>query len=464
MRQDLIDRGGFAPPLPYRQRKRQRTTLSLIASIALAVCTVVAVTVVSIGIAQAEILVATQSGDGNLAVAFLVAGIVVGGIVGAIYRRVSNGRIDSVPCAALRRGTSVTYPLLCSRYDDGAFMIRAGFCAIAASIAVSAQAVAATKTFPSSAGPIQVETVVNGLQHPWGLAFLPDGRMLVTERPGRLRIVTPDGKLSPPVAGLPKVFASGQGGLLDVVVDRNFSQNRTIYFCFAEPSGSGARTSLARARLPDGALPGRRAASSSARTARFRAAIISAAASCRRRTTISSSPWATISRARDDAQNLANHIGKIVRIAPDGSAPKDNPFVDRRGAKPEIWSYGHRNSQGAAINPVSGKLWMHEHGPRGGDEINIPERGEELRLAGDRLRHRLQRREDPRRHAEAGHGAADPAMDAGDRAVGHGLLSPPTCFRSGRTISSSAGWSRRRWCGSSSTAIKSPRKNGCCRT
>ncbi len=253
-------------------------------------------------------------------------------------------------------------------------MIRAGFCAIVATVAVSAQAVAATRTFPSSAGPIQVETVASGLQHPWGLAFLPDGRMLVTERPGRLRIVTPDGKLSPPVAGLPKVFASGQGGLLDVIVDRDFSQNRTIYFCFAEPFGPGARTSLARARLPDGEYMEDvriifRQDGPPSRGNHF---------GCR----IVQMPDNTLFLAmgdhfttRDEAQNLSNHIGKIVRIAPDGSVPEDNPFVGRRGAKPEIWSYGHRNSQGAAINPASGKLWMHEHGPRGGDEINIPEAG-----------------------------------------------------------------------------------------
>jgi aldose sugar dehydrogenase len=253
-------------------------------------------------------------------------------------------------------------------------MIRAGFCAIVASAALSAQAVAATKTFPSSAGPIQVETVARGLQYPWALAFLPDGRMLVTERPGRLRIVTPDGKLSPPVAGLPKVFASGQGGLHDIIVDRDFSQNRTIYFCFAEPFGSGARTSLARARLPDGEYLEDvriifRQEGPPSRGNHF---------GCRIVQMPDNNLFLTMGdhyTARDDTQNLANHIGKIVRIAPDGSVPKDNPFVGRRGSKPEIWSYGHRNSQGAAINPLSGKLWMHEHGPRGGDEINILEAG-----------------------------------------------------------------------------------------
>ena len=253
-------------------------------------------------------------------------------------------------------------------------MIRACLCAITASVALAAGASAAAQTFPSSAGPIRVETVADGLQHPWALAFLPDGRMLVTERPGRLRIVTRDGKLSAPIAGMPKVFARGQGGLLDVIVDRAFPQNRTIYFCFAEPFGSGARTALARARLAE---------ESSVEDVRviFRQDGPPSTGNhfgCRIVQTPDNNLFLTMGDhfgPRDEAQNLANHLGKIVRIAPDGSAPQDNPFVGRRDAKPEIWSYGHRNSQGAALNPSSGKLWMHEHGPRGGDEINIPETG-----------------------------------------------------------------------------------------
>jgi glucose/arabinose dehydrogenase len=198
--------------------------------------------------------------------------------------------------------------------------------------------------------------------------------MLVTERPGRMRIVTPDGKLSPPLAGLPKVFARGQGGLLDVIVDRGFSQNRTIYFCFAEPFGSGARTVLARARLGDDAYIENlriifRQDGPLSNGNHF---------GCRIVQMPDNTLFLTMGdhfSYRDEAQNLSNHLGKIVRVATDGSAPKDNPFVGRRGAKPEIWSYGHRNSQGAAINPASGKFWMVEHGPRGGDEINIPQAG-----------------------------------------------------------------------------------------
>jgi aldose sugar dehydrogenase len=147
-------------------------------------------------------------------------------------------------------------------------------------------AIAHAQTFKSSAGDLKVETVAGGLSHPWALAFLPDGRMLVTERPGRMRIATADGKLSPPLQGVPKVYAYGQGGLHDVVPDRNFAQNKTIYFCFAEPEGRGARTAMARATLGDGRLDDVRGPS--IRRARCRAAIISAAASRKARTAICS--------------------------------------------------------------------------------------------------------------------------------------------------------------------------------
>jgi glucose/arabinose dehydrogenase len=255
-------------------------------------------------------------------------------------------------------------------------MIRPTLCAAIASSALAASASAATQTFSSAAGPIAVETVVGGLQYPWALAFMPDGRMLITERPGRMRLATPDGKLSPPIAGMLKVFASGQGGLLDVAVDRGFSQNRTIYFCFAEPFRSGARTALARARLVDEATP----YLEDVRVIFRQDGPLSTGNhfGCRIVQMPDNNLFLTMGdhfTSRDEAQNLGNHLGKIVRVAPDGSVPKDNPFVGRRGAKPETWSYGHRNSQGAAINPVSGKFWMHEHGPRGGDEINIPQAG-----------------------------------------------------------------------------------------
>jgi aldose sugar dehydrogenase len=240
-------------------------------------------------------------------------------------------------------------------------------------VLIAIPAGASAQTFKSSAGALKVETVVGGLSSPWALAFLPDGRMLVTEKPGRLRIATRDGKLSPALAGVPRVFASGQGGLHDVVLDRDFAQNRTIYLCFAEPTEGGGRTSMARARLSDSGLTDVKTIfrqdgpPSSGR--HFGCRIVQDNDGNLFLTTGDHGSHS------DEAQNLGNHIGKIVRITPDGGVPKDNPFVGRAGAKPEIWSYGHRNGQGAALHPTSGKLWMHEHGPRGGDEVNIPEKG-----------------------------------------------------------------------------------------
>ena len=247
---------------------------------------------------------------------------------------------------------------------------------LAGLVLTSLPAAAQSSTYKSETGGIRVETVASGLANPWALAFLPDGRMLITERPGRMRLVTRDGKMSPPLAGVPKVAASGQGGLLDVIVDRDFAQNRTIYFCYADPVSGGAQTSMARAVLDAGETPRldgvKRIFQQEGPPSggnHFGCRIVQAR---------DGNLFLTLgdhSTVRDQAQNLGNHIGKIVRLAPDGSVPKDNPFVGKPGVKPEIWSYGHRNSQGAALHPATGKLWMHEHGPRGGDEINIPEAG-----------------------------------------------------------------------------------------
>ena len=230
---------------------------------------------------------------------------------------------------------------------------------------------AVAQTFPSGAGNLNVETIAGGLNRPWGLAFLPDGKMLVTERPGRLRIVTRDGKISP-VTGVPEVRASGQGGLHDIVPDREYAANKTIYFCYAEPASGGGRTAMARARLSEG-----EGKLDDVRVIFRQEGPLSSGNhyGCRIVQGRDGNLWLTMGDHfvyRDEAQNLGNHIGKIVRVTPDGVAPRDNPFIGRAGAKAEIWSYGHRNAQGAALHPQTGKLWEHEHGPRGGDEINIP--------------------------------------------------------------------------------------------
>ena len=247
---------------------------------------------------------------------------------------------------------------------------------MAASLVMACTATTDAQVFPSSAGNIMIETFAKGLDHPWALAFLPDGGILVTERPGGMHIVAKDGKISSAFAGVPKVFASGQGGLHDVVLDRFYTENHTIYFCYAEPVSGGARTALARARLLEEGTP--RLADVAVIFHQDGPLSSGNHFGCRIAQTPDNDLFLTLGEhftTRDQAQNLANHLGKIVRIRPDGSVPPDNPFVGRQGAKPEIWSWGHRNPQGLALHPVTGRLWEHEHGPRGGDEINIIEKG-----------------------------------------------------------------------------------------
>jgi glucose/arabinose dehydrogenase len=230
-------------------------------------------------------------------------------------------------------------------------------------------------SFESSAGQLEVQTFASGLVNPWALAFLPDGRMLVTERPGRIRIVSVEGQLSPPLKNVPEVFASGQGGLLDIITDKAFAQNRIIFFCYAERTSGGARTAVARAKLNDGS------GKLDELKVIFRQEGPPSSANhhgCRIAQANDGNLFVTLGEHyshRDEAQNLGNHLGKLIRITPDGAAPPDNPFVGRDGARPEIWSYGHRNEQGLAIHPTTGELWEIEHGPRGGDEVNVIAKG-----------------------------------------------------------------------------------------
>ncbi|WP_363331290.1 PQQ-dependent sugar dehydrogenase [Bosea sp. (in: a-proteobacteria)] len=231
----------------------------------------------------------------------------------------------------------------------------------------------AQKRYPSSAGDLAVETVASGLEHPWALAFLPDGQMLVTERPGRLRLIAKDGKLSRPITGVPNVMSRGQGGLLDVALDPDFARNRLVYLSFAEPRANGNGTSVARGRLNEQGT-----------------ALADTAVIFRQMPTVNSTMhfgsrlvfdrtgalFVTLGERfsqRDQAQNPENHIGKLVRIRPDGSVPDDNP--KKPGWAPEIWSIGHRNVQGAALHPDTGQLWTAEHGAHGGDEVNTPKAG-----------------------------------------------------------------------------------------
>ena len=233
---------------------------------------------------------------------------------------------------------------------------------------------AATTGFAQTSPPLRTEVVASGLQNPWGVAFIDGGRFLVTERPGRLRVIGADGRVGEPVAGVPAVEAAGQGGLLDVATDRDFARNRQIYLCYSEPGAGGNSTALARARLsPDAArLEDVKVIFSQQPKVSSRLHF-----GCRIAEAADGTLFLTLGdryHRMADAQTLDNHHGKVVRIRKDGSVPPDNPFAGQAGARPEIWSIGHRNLQGAAIGP-DGRLWTSEHGPQGGDEINRPEPG-----------------------------------------------------------------------------------------
>lgn len=222
-------------------------------------------------------------------------------------------------------------------------------------------------------GVVQAETVVGGLVNPWAIEFLPDGRALVTERPGRLRVLSPNGTLSAPLSGVPAVHAVGQGGLLDVAIDPAFAQNQHIYLSYAETGAGGSGTTVARARLTEAGL-------SELQVIYRQEPKLNGGGHNGSRLVFARNGELFITQGdrmnwRDYAQDLARGQGKIMRVATDGSVPADNPFRARTDARPEIWSYGHRNVQAATLDPATGLLWTVEHGARGGDELNQPQAG-----------------------------------------------------------------------------------------
>lgn len=224
----------------------------------------------------------------------------------------------------------------------------------------------------ANASDVKIKTIIDGLEHPWALAFLPDGRMLVTERPGRLRVVSQAGALSKPIANLPAIHAKGQGGLLDVILDPEFVSNKRIYFSYSAKIGQKSATAVVRATLAGLTLD-------DVEVIFQQSPALAGSHHYGSRLVIDKEGYLFITLGergqRKKAQALDNHLGKVVRINRDGSVPQDNPFIGHKNALPEIWSFGHRNPQGAALHPETGQLWIHEHGPRGGDEINIPKAG-----------------------------------------------------------------------------------------
>lgn len=240
-------------------------------------------------------------------------------------------------------------------------------------------AVAEPATFPSEHYALEVTTVADELVHPWGMTFLPDGRMLVTEREGRLRVVTQDGEVSEPVAGVPEVWNQGQGGLLDVALHPDYAENRLVYVSYSEPAGGGPSGDVAGTAVARGKLDPDAPSLTDVEVIFRQKPKVRASQHFGSRLVFSPDGklFVTLGERgeRPKAQDTSVNRGQVVRINPDGSIPEDNPFVGREGHLPEIWSYGHRNPQGAALHPGTGELWIHEHGARGGDEVNVPEAG-----------------------------------------------------------------------------------------
>ena len=259
-------------------------------------------------------------------------------------------------------------------------MIPSSFC-IAMTLALGACAQptpsdAATPMPPTQAtasGEMRIETIASGLEHPWAVALLPEGGYLVSERPGRLRRIATDGSLSAPIAGVPAVFAQGQGGLLDVVPDPQYASNKRIWLSFAEPGDGGtAGTAVATATLGTDAL-------TDVRVVYRQVPKLEGGMHFGSRIAFDGKGHVFISQGERNQKALAQDLdvlqGKLVRLNLDGTQPTDNPFANGVGVRKAIWSYGHRNMQGLAVDPRTGKLWQSEHGPRGGDELNLPEAG-----------------------------------------------------------------------------------------
>lgn len=231
---------------------------------------------------------------------------------------------------------------------------------------------ASAREYRSTHHDFQLTPVVTGLAHPWGLAFLPDGRWLVTERPGRLRLVENEQLHPEPLTGLPEIAAQGQGGLLDVALHPRYAENGWLYLSYVAEGPGGVGTEVIRARLDGHRLV-------DLQTLFVARPKDSGGRHFGSRLVFDDAGFLYITLGdrgtQDRAQDLGDHNGSLIRLHDDGRVPGDNPFVDQAGALPEIYTYGNRNMQGAAFDPLSGRLWTHEHGPRGGDELNLMEAG-----------------------------------------------------------------------------------------
>jgi glucose/arabinose dehydrogenase len=258
-------------------------------------------------------------------------------------------------------------------------MVRRTFLLAAASAWLAVPAMAQSPVYKSSVHDYRLVTVAEGLVQPWSMAFLPGGDLLVTERPGRLRIVR-GGKLLPtPVTGVPEVVYRGQGGLLDVVAHPNFATNKLVYLSFSKPTGVGAATTaVVRGRFENNALVDVKeifVADTKGAPGHYGSRIAFDKSGMMFITVGERQAPPSGDLEKHPAQDLSNHHGKVIRLFDDGRVPPDNPFVGKAGAKPEIWSYGHRNPQGLAIHPTTGEVWATEHGPQGGDELNLIQKG-----------------------------------------------------------------------------------------